>query len=85
MKDELLEGGRHGRMTNGINYREVRQYRTDFHLVRYNQGGGKNRILLLCHVIKVHEMACSAVICVSSLSASYFDSSLLAQICMVFK
>ncbi|XP_072177947.1 uncharacterized protein [Diadema setosum] len=35
MKDELLEGGRHGKMTNGINYREVRQYRTDFHLVRF--------------------------------------------------
>lgn len=35
MNDTLLEGGKFGRMHNGINYREVRQYRTDFHLVRY--------------------------------------------------
>nr|XP_054766671.1 uncharacterized protein LOC129273631 [Lytechinus pictus]XP_054766672.1 uncharacterized protein LOC129273631 [Lytechinus pictus] len=32
MNDVLMEGGI---MHNGINYREVRQYRTDFHLVRF--------------------------------------------------
>ena len=34
MNDELLEGGNFGQMTNGTSYREVRQYRSDFHLVR---------------------------------------------------
>ncbi len=33
--DELIEGGRKGKMSNGINYREVRQYLTDTHLVRF--------------------------------------------------
>ena len=33
--DELIEGGRRGRMYNGVNYREVRQYQTDFHLIRF--------------------------------------------------
>ncbi|BFZ01135.1 hypothetical protein BsWGS_04175 [Bradybaena similaris] len=35
MQDELVEGGSMEKMSNGINYREVRQYRTDFHLVRF--------------------------------------------------
>lgn len=33
--DKLIEGGLYGEMTNGIHYREVRQYQTDFHLVRF--------------------------------------------------
>ncbi|XP_069488449.1 PC-esterase domain-containing protein 1A-like isoform X2 [Ambystoma mexicanum] len=33
--DLLVEGGRLGELTNGTKYREVRQYRTDHHLVRY--------------------------------------------------
>ncbi|XP_078668192.1 PC-esterase domain-containing protein 1A-like [Branchiostoma floridae x Branchiostoma belcheri] len=33
--DVLVEGGRLGEMTNKLNYREVRQYRTDHHLVRF--------------------------------------------------
>ncbi|XP_052269705.1 PC-esterase domain-containing protein 1A-like isoform X2 [Dreissena polymorpha] len=33
--DKLIEGGQYGEMTNGIRYREVRQYQTDFHLVRF--------------------------------------------------
>ncbi|XP_048039903.1 PC-esterase domain-containing protein 1A-like isoform X2 [Megalobrama amblycephala] len=34
-QDCLVEGGRLGRMNNGTAYREVRQYRTDHHLVRF--------------------------------------------------
>ncbi|XP_036453308.1 PC-esterase domain-containing protein 1A-like [Colossoma macropomum] len=34
-QDCLVEGGRLGPMTNGTEYREVRQYRTDHHLVRF--------------------------------------------------
>ncbi|KAI4895757.1 hypothetical protein NFI96_024051 [Prochilodus magdalenae] len=34
-RDCLIEGGRLGHMTNGTEYREVRQYRTDHHLVRF--------------------------------------------------
>lgn len=30
-----MEGGRLGEMNNGTQYREVRQYRTDHHLVRF--------------------------------------------------
>nr|XP_021333193.1 uncharacterized protein LOC494057 isoform X2 [Danio rerio] len=33
--DTLVEGGRLGEMNNGTQYREVRQYRTDHHLVRF--------------------------------------------------
>ncbi|XP_072262839.1 PC-esterase domain-containing protein 1A-like isoform X2 [Pyxicephalus adspersus] len=33
--DTLVEGGSLGEMHNGITYREVRQYRTDHHLVRF--------------------------------------------------
>ncbi|XP_040842370.1 PC-esterase domain-containing protein 1A-like [Ochotona curzoniae] len=33
--DMLLEGGRWGRMHNGSNYREVRQFRTGHHQVRF--------------------------------------------------
>ncbi|KAL2078860.1 hypothetical protein ACEWY4_024604 [Coilia grayii] len=33
--DELLEGGKRGKMTNGTEYREVRQYTSDHHLVRF--------------------------------------------------
>ncbi|XP_002739111.1 PC-esterase domain-containing protein 1A-like [Saccoglossus kowalevskii] len=33
--DELLEGGKMEKLTNGTNYREVRQYKTDYHLVRF--------------------------------------------------
>ncbi|XP_066277813.1 PC-esterase domain-containing protein 1A-like [Branchiostoma lanceolatum] len=33
--DVLVEGGRLGEMTNKLNYREVRQYRTDHHLIRF--------------------------------------------------
>ncbi|KAH9520323.1 PC-esterase domain-containing protein 1A [Bulinus truncatus] len=35
MNDKLIEGGRKGEMCNGINYREVRQFQTDNHLVRF--------------------------------------------------
>ncbi|XP_076829745.1 PC-esterase domain-containing protein 1A isoform X2 [Brachyhypopomus gauderio] len=34
-QDCLVEGGQLGHMTNGTEYREVRQYRTDHHLVRF--------------------------------------------------
>ncbi|XP_017328244.1 PC-esterase domain-containing protein 1A [Ictalurus punctatus] len=34
-QDCLIEGGRLGHMNNGTEYREVRQYRTDHHLVRF--------------------------------------------------
>ena len=34
-KDELIEGGRKGVMVNGVNYREVRQYKTNSHLIRF--------------------------------------------------
>ena len=34
-KDELIEGGRKGIMNNGIQYREVRQFKSDWHLVRF--------------------------------------------------
>ncbi|KAK2860457.1 hypothetical protein Q7C36_004623 [Tachysurus vachellii] len=34
-QDHLVEGGRLGHMNNGTEYREVRQYRTDHHLVRF--------------------------------------------------
>lgn len=33
--DVLVEGGKYGELTNGTDYREVRQYRTDHHLVRF--------------------------------------------------
>ncbi|KAM8748256.1 PC-esterase domain-containing protein 1A-like isoform 2-T3 [Acanthopagrus schlegelii] len=33
--DTLVEGGRLGPMTNGTEYREVRQYRSDHHLLRF--------------------------------------------------
>ncbi|CAL1539748.1 unnamed protein product, partial [Lymnaea stagnalis] len=33
--DELVEGGCRGEMSNGVSYREVRQYRTNAHLVRF--------------------------------------------------
>lgn len=33
--DSLVEGGRLGPMTNGTEYREVRQYRSDHHLLRF--------------------------------------------------
>ena len=32
--DILIEGGRKEEMNNGINYREVRQYKTDYHIIR---------------------------------------------------
>ncbi|CAH1783399.1 unnamed protein product [Owenia fusiformis] len=35
LRDKLIEGGRLGQMHNGKSYREVRQYQTDFHLVRF--------------------------------------------------
>ncbi|KAJ8026074.1 PC-esterase domain-containing protein 1A [Holothuria leucospilota] len=35
MNDKLIEGGTKGVMNNGINYREVREYKTDTHLVRF--------------------------------------------------
>ncbi|XP_022080751.1 PC-esterase domain-containing protein 1A-like [Acanthaster planci] len=35
MDDVLIEGGKKEEMSNGINYREVRQYKTDYHLVRF--------------------------------------------------
>ncbi|XP_076144517.1 PC-esterase domain-containing protein 1A-like [Alosa pseudoharengus] len=34
-KDELLEGGRKGPMSNGTQYKEVREYTSDHHLVRF--------------------------------------------------
>ncbi|XP_067435941.1 PC-esterase domain-containing protein 1A-like isoform X3 [Thunnus thynnus] len=34
-RDSLVEGGRLGPMTNGTEYREVRQYRSDHHLLRF--------------------------------------------------
>lgn len=34
-QDVLVEGGRMGLMTNGTDYREVRQYCTNHHLVRF--------------------------------------------------
>ncbi len=34
LDDELIEGGKLGELHNGKNYREIRQYQTDFHLVR---------------------------------------------------
>ncbi|XP_029616416.1 PC-esterase domain-containing protein 1A isoform X4 [Salmo trutta] len=34
-QDILVEGGRLGQMTNGTEYREVRQFRSDHHLVRF--------------------------------------------------
>ncbi|MBN3313924.1 PED1A protein, partial [Atractosteus spatula] len=34
-QDCLVEGGVQSQMTNGTNYREVRQFRTDHHLVRF--------------------------------------------------
>ncbi|XP_060555071.1 PC-esterase domain-containing protein 1A-like [Ruditapes philippinarum] len=33
--DKLIEGGQYGEMTNGVKYREVRQYQTDYHLIRF--------------------------------------------------
>ncbi|XP_011791433.1 PREDICTED: PC-esterase domain-containing protein 1B [Colobus angolensis palliatus] len=34
-QDELVDGGQRGRMHNGCNYREVREFRSDHHLVRF--------------------------------------------------
>ncbi|XP_033839272.2 PC-esterase domain-containing protein 1A-like [Periophthalmus magnuspinnatus] len=34
-RDQLLEGGSLGLMSNGTEYREVRQYRTEHHLLRF--------------------------------------------------
>ncbi|KAM7377670.1 hypothetical protein PAMA_014125 [Pampus argenteus] len=34
-RDNLVEGGRLGPMTNGTEYKEVRQYRSDHHLLRF--------------------------------------------------
>lgn len=34
-QDSLVEGGRLGPMTNGTEYKEVRQYRSDHHLLRF--------------------------------------------------
>ncbi|XP_076144514.1 PC-esterase domain-containing protein 1A [Alosa pseudoharengus] len=34
-KDELLEGGTKGHMSNGTKYKEVRQYKSDHHQVRF--------------------------------------------------
>ncbi|XP_076103356.1 PC-esterase domain-containing protein 1A-like [Mytilus galloprovincialis] len=33
--DQLIEGGQKGVMTNGKNYREIRQYQTDYNLIRF--------------------------------------------------
>ena len=33
--DKLIEGGTFGEMSNGVHYREVRQYQTDYHLARF--------------------------------------------------
>ncbi|CAG5130592.1 unnamed protein product [Candidula unifasciata] len=35
LDDELVEGGSMKKMSNGTNYREVRQYKTDVHLIRF--------------------------------------------------
>lgn len=35
VNDELIEGGKKAKMCNGKDYREVRQYQSDFHLVRF--------------------------------------------------
>ena len=35
MGDDLIEGGKKDKMTNGITYKEIRQYHTDEHLVRF--------------------------------------------------
>ncbi|XP_061184626.1 PC-esterase domain-containing protein 1A-like [Saccostrea echinata] len=34
-RDELIEGGRKGLMSNGVNYREIRQYHRENHLIRF--------------------------------------------------
>lgn len=34
-QNSLVEGGQLGPMTNGTEYREVRQYRSDHHLLRF--------------------------------------------------
>ncbi|XP_041925557.1 uncharacterized protein LOC121689641 isoform X2 [Alosa sapidissima] len=34
-KDELLKGGRKGQLSNGTQYKEVREYTSDHHLVRF--------------------------------------------------
>ncbi|KAL0612224.1 PC-esterase domain-containing protein 1B [Plecturocebus cupreus] len=34
-RDELLDGGQRGPMHNGLDYREVREFRSDHHLVRF--------------------------------------------------
>lgn len=34
-RDELIEGGRKGKMSNGVNYREIRQYHRENHLIRF--------------------------------------------------
>nr|XP_033809822.1 PC-esterase domain-containing protein 1A-like isoform X3 [Geotrypetes seraphini] len=34
-RDSLVEGGQLGELNNGTKYREVRQYRTDHHLIRF--------------------------------------------------
>nr|XP_022328234.1 PC-esterase domain-containing protein 1A-like [Crassostrea virginica] len=34
-RDELIEGGRKGKMTNGVNYKEIRQYHRENHLLRF--------------------------------------------------
>ncbi|XP_062578308.1 small ribosomal subunit protein eS19-like isoform X2 [Saccostrea cucullata] len=34
-RDELIEGGRKGLMSNGVNYREIRQYHRENHLLRF--------------------------------------------------
>lgn len=34
-RDELIEGGRKGKMTNGVNYREIQQYHRENHLIRF--------------------------------------------------
>ncbi|XP_021355618.1 PC-esterase domain-containing protein 1A-like [Mizuhopecten yessoensis] len=35
VNDELVEGGKKAKMCNGKGYREVRQFQTDYHLVRF--------------------------------------------------
>ncbi|XP_059173121.1 PC-esterase domain-containing protein 1B-like [Physella acuta] len=35
LNDELIEGGQKGTMSNGISYKEVREYVTNVHLVRF--------------------------------------------------
>lgn len=34
-RDELIEGGRKGKMSNGVNYREIRQYYRENYLIRF--------------------------------------------------